>query len=194
MSYIGKYIVPVITPQQTEVHAVLEPANKQDAETPYFTTFNWPYVWTVNVISEWDGVVKLTYQDKILGLVRYSIIPTEEPDDECFVYEKQPGLVLVGNLEAAKDIEHRLVDPVGKWLMWYVAQVALTYCDGNEKGYVVALVAKPDACDYYRNKIGMNHELPTTENVFTFSKQGAEQFCGHLIEQYGAPISTDSDS
>ena len=198
MSHIGKYLVPIKTKLGQNDKALLESAQAHDMNAPNFKKYPWPNIWALALKTEWEGFVKLSYEAKVLGLLQYAVFPEELPDDDTFIYEKQEGFVKVEYLEAVKDADKRLVDPIGQWLMWYATQVALTYCKGNKNGTILGLLSEPESIGYYKDTILMEGgSLPdehqgVTLNAFKFSQCGAEEFCERVIAEYGEPISASS--
>ncbi|MHC5863239.1 MAG: hypothetical protein ACYTXK_40930, partial [Nostoc sp.] len=87
-------------------------------------------------------------------------------------------------------IPNRLVEPVGKWLIWYCVNVGLQHCPESEK--LVLLFSKAGAFDYYR-KIGMTYkatvDLSPGEKVheFEFTREGAIEYSLRQEKSYGNP-------
>jgi hypothetical protein len=196
LSYIGTWRVPVIRQKFQTDTATLCPAAFVDMSSPYFD-FQWGQIWQ-NTCFGWEGIVKLSYESRVLGLIQFSIQPEQEPENDQFIPTKQPGFLEVRYLEACQNNEDRLVDPIGKWLIWYAVQIAFHYCEGSKNGSILVLFSIPKACDYYRNQVQMEYESFTTlqqgieTTPFKFTKEGAESYCERLYEEYGRPSKISS--
>ncbi len=173
-------------------HALLMPAERADMLSQSLK-FNWNDIWMTTFFG-WEGIVKCVYKGSVKGLMQYAIQPEAEPEDDNFVPIKQPGFVEVVYLEAVQDIEQRLIDPVGYWLMWYAVQTALQYCEGSKNNSVLGLLSKPESCSYYKNKVKMdygsfttNTPSGTTATPFRFTDKAAQSFCNGLQTSYGRP-------
>lgn len=181
MVTIGVYQVPARDYQFSKQVLVLEPAQVQDMPTTW--TFAWAYIWERTNFS-YQGIVKLRANSETVGLVRYSIYP----DLEC------PKFVDIDQIEAIPTsrglTQDRSVEPIGKWLIWYVVQAALGMCDAQTEE-LIYLVAYEEAKDYYANKIGMRFIgvdtiAPGEDGYsFLFSRQEAIIFCQKLEKNYG---------
>lgn len=198
---IGSYYVPIETLSLGEKRALLTPANKQDMPSrKEGWDFSWSYLWN-NSDPEYQNIIKLSYNNEILGLVRYGLYqpPTTNNPNIKFLEIEQ--------LEAKKNSRwewggrQRLVKPIGKWLIWYSVKVALEYGHRNKKNPLIILSSYPDAVDYYRDSIGMEilEEAPSCapgEDLygFRFLREEAVRFCKQQEERYGLPILTDSET
>ena len=155
---------------------------------------NWDFVWKElfeKTRFDAEGLTKLVFQEKVFGLVRYSLYPCPE----------KPKYIFINQMEAIPNgsglISERLVEPIGKWLLWYVIQVALSRCskDVKDKGdnNLVVLEALDSAFDYYRDKIGMRHlgssgGAPGEDvSIFAFSWDEAKVFCTEQTKKHGSP-------
>lgn len=117
---IGQVKVPITLKVNGEKsYALLIPIN--DFDKPI--TGNWSFPWEdeirENAKSEKRILVKLEYEKKVLGLVSY-------------IFDKSRNIVIVEHLESQKNMQDRLIDPVGKWLLWYCYRVSLDFCLGEE--------------------------------------------------------------
>jgi len=181
MVTIGVYRVPAKNYQSTKQFFVLEPAQVQDMPTIW--TFDWAYIWE-RTNFDYQGIVKLRANSETVGLVRYSVYP----DLEC------PKFVDIDQLESIPTSrglnQHRPVEPIGKWLIWYVAKAALSICDAKTEE-LISLVAYEEAKDYYANKIGMrligvDIIAPGEDGYsFLFSRQEVITFCQKMQRSYG---------
>jgi hypothetical protein len=193
LSYIGSYTIPVVHRQNKERdNGLILPAERDDMSNSHLS-FNWTGVWQSTWFG-WEGIVKCVYQGSVKGLMQYAIQPTAEPEDEHFNPRKQAGLVEIVYLETIQDIEERLIDPVGYWLIWYAVQIGFKYCTGSNNGSILGLSAKPEACDYYKNKVRMEYgnftaSTPTTVTTkpFRFTNHDANSYCERLYAKYGKP-------
>jgi hypothetical protein len=164
-------------------YAILIPIN--DSDKPI--TGNWLFPWENEIRqsakSEKRILVKLEYENKILGLVSY------------IVGNSQKSLV-VEHLEARQNMKDRLVEPIGKWLLWYCYKVGVDFCLGTETEDkpLILVFSKPKSFDYYKEKIGMTYKYSlhmTGEgevHAFTDSRIRAKEYIQSLITQYGQPI------
>ncbi len=195
LSYIGTYQVSVVRNTGQLDSATLKPAEAKDMLFPSLT-FQWQQIWQQTWFG-WEGIVKLTYDNHSMGLMQFAIQPEAEPEDDQLIPVKQPGFLEVIFLEAVKNTEERLIDPIGKWLLWYAVQVAFEYCEGSRNGSILGLLSKPEACSYYGDKIGMEYGnftiTPQGSNTtpFKFNREQAEQFCEQLYAEYGYPERID---
>jgi hypothetical protein len=89
-------------------------------------------------------------------------------------------------------IEDRLVEPIGKWLLWYCYNVGINFCLGTdgEDTPLVLVFSKPKSFNYYKEKIGLTYKnsirLAQGEvYAFTDSRKRAKEYIQGLIAQYG---------
>jgi hypothetical protein len=196
LSYIGTWRVPVIRQKLQADIAILGPAESIDMSAPYFH-FHWEQIWHKTLFG-WEGIVKLTHEERVLGLMQFALQPDQEPEDDQFIPIKQPGFLEVVYLEACQGTEDRLIDPVGKWLLWYAVQIAFRYCEGSSNGSILGLFSRSEACDYYRNQLQMEYGSFTTlqqsieTTPFKFTRARAEDYCERLYREYGKPVEISS--
>ncbi|MBD2493110.1 hypothetical protein BCD64_08430 [Nostoc sp. MBR 210] len=188
--HIGAYQVPTKIYGTMARTAVLSPANLSDMPTNW--TFPWRELWRNNRI---DGltIVKMSIEDEVWGLVQYGIFP-----------RNNPSIVVIDHLETNPvnrgKQSPRLVEPVGKWLIWYCVNVGLKLISQSNLGdeRLVLLFSKPRAFEYYDSKIGMNYQgtkyLSPGEKVheFIFTQQGAFEYSTSQQEIWGSPTPIDS--
>jgi hypothetical protein len=192
LSYIGEWRVPVVHQKSQIDNAIVGPADAVDMSSSYFH-FQWEQIWQKTCFG-WEGIVKLIHEDNVLGLMQFALQPDQEPEDDQFIPVKQPGFLEVVYLEACKDREARLIDPIGKWLLWYAVQVAFRYCEGSSNGAILGLFSSSDACNFYQEKVKMERGGFSTSQQgiettpFKFTKEGAEDFCEQLYNEYGNPV------
>lgn len=190
MISIGSYLVPTVTSDGNIARALLSQAAKQDMCNSSFG-FSWSYLWDISNF-DWGNIIKISYKDRTLGLVRYELQPQPEVEDPQEIASLQHQLVNILHLEAISG-QHRVMEPLGKWLIWYATRVGLQYCSGTSTGALIALTALPQAELYYRNKIQMEFLdkviMPSGEYgyAFRFSSVRAKDFCKRHEEQYGFP-------
>ncbi|MFN4886921.1 MAG: hypothetical protein ACK47D_10005 [Pseudanabaena sp.] len=183
MITIGKYQVNIKTPLGIK-NGFIEEANLEDM--PKKWDFNWLYIWTLTDF-EVQKIVKLVYENKVYGLVRFSEFEIENI-----------SVIEIEQLEAISTsrygIDLRLVDPIGKWLIWYVAKIALENKNIKNSEPLIYLSAKLDAVDYYRDAINMeyigNPYRSTGDEdgyAFKFTREQAESFCSNQERKWGKP-------
>ncbi len=180
MIHIGSYQVPVKA-GGLEKSAILTPAIAHALPTNW--TFPWTSLWET-CGSEGLGIVQLVLEEQVWGLVRYGVFPK---DTQKFV--------LIEHLEAHPasrgSTANRLVEPVGKWLIWYCVNVGLQHCSGDEK--LVFLFSKAPAFEYYSSKIQMEYkrtvDLSPGEKVhaFEFSRISATAYSQRQEKTWGTP-------
>ncbi len=180
---IGQVKVPITLKVNGEKsYALLIPIN--DFDKPI--TGNWSFPWEDEIRksakSEKRILVKLEYEKKVLGLVSY-------------IFDKSRNIVIVEHLESQKNMQDRLIDPVGKWLLWYCYRVSLDFCLGEELSNkpLILLYSTSKAFRYYKEKIKMtyNDSIRLGEgevHVFTDSRKRAKEYVQSLIRQYGQAI------
>jgi len=113
---------------------------------------NWSFAWSEfwqNTDFDCQNIIKLVYNDEVWGLVQYGLYPY--PDPPKFIEVEH----LEANPQSRGEIENRLIEPIGKWLIWYATKVGLRYCQGKEHDPLVVLVALEQAILYYRDKVQM---------------------------------------
>lgn len=183
-SNIGAYQVPVKIKGNMEGKALIFSANSFDMPTNW--TFPWDELWRSNRI---DGltIVKMTVEDELCGLVQYGIFP-----------KKNPSIVVIDNLETNPHSRgkeaNRLVEPVGKWLVWYCVNVGLQLVSQNNSPNepLVILFSKAEAFEYYYSKVRMTYRgtkyLDVGEKVhdFMFTREGALEYSTRQQEIWGS--------
>ncbi|BAY16099.1 hypothetical protein NIES21_19220 [Anabaenopsis circularis NIES-21] len=180
---IGSFEVSVKFQGIRQSIGIVTQALAEDMPTNW--TFPWQDLWRV-CNSEGMNIVKLSTREEVWGLVRFAILPNPH----------KPKFVLIDNLEAnpvsrgAK--ADRLLEPIGKWLLWYCTNLALQRCSGDDEK-VLYLFSKAKAFVYYRDKAQMEYvdtiELGAGEKVhaFKFSRQSATTFSRNLENLWGTP-------
>jgi hypothetical protein len=180
---IGQVKAPItLSSSSRKDYAVLMPIN--DSDKPI--TGNWLFPWEDEIRkssqSEKRILIKLEYEKKVLGLVNY------------IVGESRNTLV-IEHLETKQNVKDRLVEPIGKWLLWYCYKVGIKFCLGKdlENKPLIFLFSKPKASNYYKEKIGMTYKnsirLEQGEvYAFTDSRSRAQEYIESLITQYGQPL------
>ncbi len=181
---IGSYRVQVLTQAAGSQDAVPSPARAEDM--PNNWTGNWQNFWQ-NTDFDQGKIIKLECDGQVWGLIRYILYP----------YPESPETLEIENLEANPintSIQvKRLVEPIGKWLIWYATQVGLRCCSGGESDTPIFLASLGSAVDYYRDIIEMEYvgatNLAPGEDgyVFKFSRENAATFCRRQEEQWGVP-------
>jgi hypothetical protein len=182
MYSIGVYEVPVTTMKKTPMIARLEPAKKEDMPLSTKWSFKWKELWHITNF-EYQNIIKLSYDNSVLGLIRYAIYLSEE---------NIPYLLEVLHLETTPK-DQRLVEPIGKWLLWYAVQTGLEFCSPDDSKTLISLDSVEDAITYYRDNINMESIgwvtiAPGEEGyAFRFTLTGAKNFCRKQRESYGCP-------
>jgi hypothetical protein len=147
LTTIGSYQVKVLIESNTEEVAFISPATIDDMPT------NWSCNW-LNICNETafycQNIVKLVYRNKIWGLIKYSLYPYTYPDLNPPIYLE------INNLEAHPtsrgDVATRLIEPIGKWLIWYATKVAFKFCQVTPVESFVWLESLDKAVPYYRDR------------------------------------------
>ncbi|MEI6428462.1 MAG: hypothetical protein WCO45_08765 [Pseudanabaena sp. ELA607] len=180
---IGQVRVPItLKANGKKSYAILIPIS--DSDKPI--TGNWLFPWEDEIRksakSEKRILVKLEYEKKLLGLVSYII-------------GESRNLLVVEHLETEQNIEDRLVEPIGKWLLWYCYSVGINFCLGTdgEDTPLILVFTKPKSFNYYKEKIGLTYKnsirLAQGEvYAFTDSRKRAKEYIQSLIAQYGQTI------
>jgi hypothetical protein len=119
---IGPYTVQITAESGQQETAQIEHASEVDMPTNW--DFAWPEFWWKTDFSNHEAIIKLVYREKIWGLVRYSLYSTriDGPIDQMEL------LHLETHPDCRRDSPHRLIRPVGIWLVWYAVNVALQGC------------------------------------------------------------------
>lgn len=181
MYSIGAYKVPVNTQAQTSIQVRLEPAKEEDMPISSKWNFKWKELWE-KTDFEYQNIIKLSYKDTLLGLIRYAVYLTDE---------NIPYLVEVLHIQSVPK-DTRMVAPIGQWLLWYAVQIALNFCTFNENDEaLVYLDSLEDAIPYYRDIIKMESlgwvTIAPGEDgyAFQFTVTGAKHFCERQTNTYG---------
>ncbi|MDZ8257984.1 hypothetical protein [Nostoc sp. ChiQUE01b] len=181
MYSIGAYQVPVTTQANTSIQVSLKPAKKEDMIISDKWSFNWKELWE-KTDFEYQNIIKLSYKDNILGFIKYAVYVSEE---------NIPYALEVLQLESVPK-STRQVAPIGQWLLWYVSQVALSFCTLNENDEVlVYLDSLEEAIPYYKDIIKMEPKgwvtiAPGEDGyAFQFTVTGARDFCERQTNTYG---------
>ncbi|AFZ55832.1 hypothetical protein H6G54_26945 [Anabaena cylindrica FACHB-243] len=187
MTSIGCYQVKVLIESSSEEIVFISSAIIDDLPTNW--TCNWLNIWNETAFY-CQNIVKLVYNGQVWGLVKYSLYP-------YFYPELAPPIFMeINNLEAHPtsrgDASARLIEPIGKWLVWYAIKVALEFCQAKAEEPLVILEAVDDAVSYYRDKVqmeylGFSRSTPSGEDLyaFRFSRTAAEQFCQRQESEWG---------
>lgn len=185
MTSIGSYHVPVKTLSAGTQLALLTPAALDDMPTDW--NFDWLSLWQATDF-ECQNIVKLAYKSQIWGLVRYGLYYYPEPPSFLEIEQLESNAANQGEATA------RLIEPVGKWLIWYATQVGLKFCSGSNST-LITLVSLEEAVAYYIDKVRMEYlgstRISPEEDgyAFKFSRTEAEVFCHKQQIECGTPIS-----
>ncbi|MEH2123198.1 MAG: hypothetical protein V7K44_02115 [Nostoc sp.] len=184
MTTIGSYKVKVRIKSAVEEIAMLSPATNNDMPTNW--SFNWFNLWQ-NTDFDCQNIVKLVYEGKVWGLVRYGLYP----------YPGSPKFLEIEQIEAHPTSRgegaERFMEPIGKWLIWYATKVALELCQTETDEPLVVLVALDTALSYYSNNVGMEYlgsvTIAPEEDgyAFRFLRKAALSFCDQQESLRGVP-------
>ena len=181
---IGQVKVPIkLNSTGKKDYAILIPITDFDKPITGDWLFPWEDEIRKSAKSEKRILVKLEYKKKVLGLVSY-------------IVGKNRNSVIIEHLETKQDVKNRLVEPIGKWLLWYCYEVGINFCLGTdvEDKPLILVFSKPKAFNYYKKKIGMTYKYSlhmTGEgevHAFTDSRNRAKEYIQSLIAQYGQPL------
>lgn len=181
------YKVKVIDNSGIKLDAYLEPAKEEDMPSmslPDFT-FAWREFWQ-NSDFGCEAIIKLSYDGKVLGLMRFGLYPYSLVGDPAEYIE-------VLHFQCVSK-HRRFVNPVGFWLLWYATQIGFNYCVGEADGTLLKLDSLEDAIPYYRDKVNMeglgwtNIAPGETGYAFKFTKERAKEFCTRVEQEYGYPV------
>lgn len=188
MVYIGSYQVSVKTQDVNRQTAMLTAATADDMPADW--TFKWTELWQ-KTDFDCQKIVKLIYEEQIWGIVRYGLYP----------YPGSPKFLEIEHLETnptnRNQQTNRLIEPVGKWLIWYTVQVGLRYCSEGTSEKLIELVSLEEAFQYYRDIIQMQYLDSTTiapgedGYVFEFSRTQSKAFCLRQESEWGLPTLVD---
>ncbi|NEP45698.1 MAG: hypothetical protein F6K35_43425 [Okeania sp. SIO2H7] len=114
---------------------------------------------------------------------------------------KLETFVLIENLEAnprsrGKKMD-RLLEPIGKWLIWYCVKIGLEKCSGNQT--VLFLISRPESVGYYLDKISMElRDVIRLEEgevyAFGLSRSLALEYLQRQEREWGTPRRADERS
>ncbi|MFN6035154.1 MAG: hypothetical protein ACK48B_14200 [Dolichospermum sp.] len=143
------------------------------------------------ISSGQDARTTRVYNDKIWGLIKYSLYPYTYPDPS------PPIFLEINNLEAHPtsrgDVATRLIEPIGKWLIWYAIQVGFEFCEPKPEAPLIILDALDKAVPYYRDKVqmeylGLSCSTPGKDSYgFRFSRTAAAELCQRPETRWGDP-------
>lgn len=185
-SRLPTYSVKIISNGLPDI-AYLSEANENDiAEISLLSGFqcDWETLWK-NTDFNCEALVKLTYQGKIQGIVKFGLFPPYAAPDEMSQFME------ILNIESIARTD-RIISPAGLWLIWYVVEMCLKLgCNGDSQGSVLVLVSLESAISYYRDKVKMEGLQwitisPYEEGyAFRFSKNQAIEFLYGTQAEYG---------
>jgi hypothetical protein len=145
---------------------------------------DWLNFWS-NLDTDCESIMKLECQGIVQGLIHIGLYPYPPLDGK-------PEYLEIIALEAIQR-PHRLVKPVGLYLIWYATKTSLSNCTGNKDKSIVELDSLESAIDYYRDQVRMEGRgwvtLGPYEDgyAFRFSREQAITFCNRIEQQYGIP-------
>ncbi len=164
--------------------ALLSPAKPDNMPTDW--SFDWSGLWQITDF-DCENIIQLVYSGKVWGLVRYGLYP----------YPGLPRFLEILHIEAHPtsrgEMDKRLVEPIGKWLIWYATKVGLLHCQAQADEPLIILTALESAVSYYRDKVQMEYLEPVTiapgedGYAFRFSRTAAAAFCQRQENQWGVP-------
>lgn len=162
------------------------------AELPSALGFPWSHILSITD-PDWQQVVKISYDGSVEGLIRYEMQPQPEVDHPDDIQGLDHQLLNILHLETVQGTA-RIIEPLGQWLIWHAAKVALQYCSGTRTGIFLGLVAIPSARAYYIDKVGMSYDgftkFPDGSDgyAFSFNQQQAIDFCRKHEGRHGQPV------
>jgi hypothetical protein len=185
-THIPTYSVKIISDSLPGIAYLAEADESDIAEVSILPGFqcDWETLWK-NTDFNCEALVKLTYQGKIQGLVKFGLFPPHTAPDEM------PQFMEILNIEsiARKD---KIISPAGLWLIWYVVEMCLKVgCSGDSQGSILVLVSLESAISYYRDKVKMEGLQWVTISpyeegyAFRFSKDQAIEFLYGTQAEYG---------
>ena len=188
-SQLPSYRVNVKT-QNGQESAFLEEATQSDIDritSDLRFNCNWEGFFT-EADFDCEVFIKLQYQDKIYGLIRFAIYPYPPKDGK-------PEIIEIAQIEAPRE-PTRTISPIGLWLIWYATKIAIDFgFSGDIDGSIILLQSLEPAIDYYRDKVMMEGMgwvtlAPGEEGyVFRFSQGQAIEFCDRIQQVYGRAYS-----
>lgn len=184
MITIGNYQVNINTESGKDI-AIIEQATIQDMPTNW--DFKWLRLWEdTDFKSAKENIFKLSYNKILCGLLRYTLYTDK--------YNYLTGFIehLEASPTSRNESENRLAEPIGKWLMWYGANLSLKYCE-NEKN-ILWLFSTERSKSYYEDIIEMEytHKAPSGTSgedlyAFKFTKENAKEYCEKQEKAWGKP-------
>ena len=179
---VNTYRISIQTNNKEKESAILTSASELDMAVNW--SCDWRNIWQ-KMDNDCQTIIKLVYQQQICGLMRYGIYP----------YPGIPKFLEIEHLEANPrsqgKLVNRLVNPIGKWLIWYAIQTALQTCNISDNDPLVILVSLEEAFEYYRDTIGMEYLGSTTlapgedGYAFRFTKKQAIAYSQRHENQWG---------
>ena len=95
MLSIGDWKVPVKSPNGQVEYAVLSDFSASDLlQLPSSLGFSWSHINTIND-PDWQQITKISYDQKIQGLIRYEIRPQPEVEDPSDILGLDHELIVV---------------------------------------------------------------------------------------------------
>ena len=183
-SSLPKYRVKSLDRSNNVVDAFLEEALEIDMPSMSQKGWrcNWQEFWK-NTDFACEAIIKLHYQERLLGLIRFGLYP--------YPCDNKPEFVYISNIETNQ--RERLISPVGFWLIWYAVNVGLKICTGDVNQSLVLLDSVESAFSYYQEKVKMEYIRPITiapgedGYAFRFSIERATNYRNRIQQQYGIP-------
>jgi hypothetical protein len=188
-SRLSTYSVEILKDSLVDVAYLAEVDERDIAEISLMPDFqcDWATLWSKTDFN-CEALVKLTYQGKIQGIVKFALFPPYP------LPEQVPEFIEILNLESISG-KNRIISPVGLWLIWYVVATCLKVgCVGDSQGSVLLLISVKLAIPYYRDKVRMEGLQwitisPYEEGyAFRFSKNQAIEFLHGTQAEYGEAI------
>ncbi len=173
--------VPIRNRDQSISYALISKAKQVDM--PLDWQCDWNRLFLDLEEDYYEGIVKIKYQNVLLGLVKYTFYPN--PPDHIEFLE-------INHLEALPK-PSRKAHPIGRWLIWYVCNLALNYCSLESSAKILFLNSVGNAFTFYRDTIRMEYIEPVTlapgedGYAFRFNRRDAQNFCENLEKTYGCP-------
>lgn len=173
--------VPIESQDQNVGYALISKAKQMDM--PQDWRCNWDRIFLDVEEDFYENIVKIEYQNTLLGLVKYIFYP--DPPEQIEFLE-------INNLEALPK-SNRPANPIGSWLVWYVCNLSLNYCSQESSTQIVFLKSVDTAFRFYRDTIRMEYIEPVTLGpgedgyAFRFNHEDAQNFCEDLETTYGCP-------
>ena len=181
MYSIGLYDV-ITTAAKISVKSRLEPAAQVDMPSLGQWCFNWKELWKITDF-EHQNIIKISSNGFTQGLLRYAVYSDEN---------NKPYLLEILHLESLPK-DKRLIDPIGRWLIWYASETGLKFCIGEEKDILISLDSVEAAISYYRDIIrmeplGWTNIAPGEDGyAFCFTHAEAKKFICRQTNTYGDP-------